>query len=154
MGRVYTTTGIALTDSAGGTTVDPVGIVGTTSFTLTTDEDGANPISGTAYTLIGGCDRAIVLERAAPVLVCYGGGGTVPGGTMTVRLYISDSAGTNFFGRSLLYNSGSAQNAFFVFPRTALTGTTTYQLHASLSGAGTADFGVGGMIMSIIAFGK
>lgn len=73
MGRVYTTTGIALTDTSGGTVVDPSGIVSTTQFTQARGTNSADnqAITGTAVTSLNNGTLSFVLDRSALVLYLF-----------------------------------------------------------------------------------
>lgn len=70
MSRIYATTGMAIDDSAGGTVVDPTGLVGTTSFISSISESTANQdIVGTAWANITNLGGTIITTRTIPVLV-------------------------------------------------------------------------------------
>lgn len=70
MGRQYTTTGMVIDDSAGGTVVDPTGLVGTTSFLSNISESTANQdIVGQTYANITNLGGTIITDRNVPVLV-------------------------------------------------------------------------------------
>ena len=152
MGQVYTSGGIALTDTSGGTVVDSSGIVGTHAFSnygvlyLPDLPD----VTGTAYADIGSATQNIVTSRNSIALLMVSSLGNSGDGSGTIQMVLGGTAQDSFLKYS---TTNETRSTFNITP--IGSGTTIFKLQGICnSGTARIEHGGGYLHMGYLVLGK